>query len=122
MVDEATIRFDVPPQEADWHYCAVIDLDNGETTYVDGYVAGDKPTRTALQEHSRCAHRWVAGMAYVHDEDAEAVAAVRPLSCEKCDRPYSQRDRRPLKIIEWEVKPTPRNPLYRGPVVTGGHQ
>ncbi len=36
-----------------------------------------------------CQHVWVAGMMYVHDEDAAAVAAVRPVVCESCDTTYS---------------------------------
>ena len=33
-------------------------------------------------------HRWVAGMMYVHDEDVESVAAVRPVECERCEYVY----------------------------------
>lgn len=99
--------FDVAPSDATWYYCAIIDL-YGETDYVDGYASGDKPTRATLQEHSKCRHTWVAGMMYVHDEDVETVAAERHVSCEKCDASWSQRDRNPLKILEWEVKAIPR--------------
>ncbi len=102
-------RFGVSPQEADWYYCAVIDR-FGETGYIDGYAAGARPTRSALQEHSKCRHSWVAGMMAVSDEDVESVAAARPdVKCEKCDRSYRLRDAKPLKILEWEVKATPRS-------------
>jgi hypothetical protein len=37
----------------------------------------------------RCRHVWVAGMMYVHDEDVESVAAVRPVECERCEVPFS---------------------------------
>lgn len=36
-----------------------------------------------------CRHVWVAGMMYVHDEDVEAVAAIRPVECERCEVPFS---------------------------------
>ncbi len=109
-----TTAFDVPPNTADWYYCAIIDR-HGETDYVDGYATGDKPTRTALQEHSRCAHSWEAGMMAVDGADVEAVAAARPVECGKCGCTYSQRDHKPLKILEWTVNPTPGSPAYRGP-------
>lgn len=35
-----------------------------------------------------CSHVWVAGMCYVDDEDVAAIAAIRPVSCEKCDSVY----------------------------------
>lgn len=108
-----TTRFGVDPQNADWYYCAVIDR-HGETDYIDGYAAGDKPTRTALQEHSRCRHSWVAGMMRVHDEDVEDVAAVRRVVCEKSDWVYAHRDRKPLTILEWTVNPTPHGAHARG--------
>ncbi len=115
VTDETTpTRFNVPPSEAEWYYCATVDL-HGETDYIDGYAAGVKPTRTAFQEASRCNHTWIAGMMHVHSEDVESVAAIRPVECERCDRPYSRRNENPYKILEWEVKPTPNNPKYRGP-------
>lgn len=108
MVDDTGVRFGVPPNEADWYYCAVIDK-FGETDYIDGYAAGAKPTRAALQDKWRCTHSWVAGMMRVHDEDVESVAASRPVDCQKCHRPYSERNRLPMKIIEWEVKRIPQS-------------
>ncbi len=37
-----------------------------------------------------CAHAWVAGMMNVHDEDVAAVAAARPVECERCGQTYGQ--------------------------------
>jgi hypothetical protein len=104
---ELETRFDVAPAQADWYFCAIIDR-HGETDYVDGYASGARPTRTALQDHKRCRHSWVAGMMHVHDEDVESVAATRAVTCDKCDCRYVDRNARPFKIIEWEVKRTPR--------------
>lgn len=36
-----------------------------------------------------CSHEWVAGMMMVHDEDAEVIAAIRPVECSKCELQYS---------------------------------
>lgn len=33
-----------------------------------------------------CSHSWVAGMVYVSQEDLPAVAALRAVSCERCDK------------------------------------
>lgn len=95
------------PSRADW-YWSVVFVSHGETDYVDGYASGDRPTLADVQEYMRCRHEWVAGMCYVADEDAESVAAVRPLSCEKCDRPYSLRDALPLpNVVEFNAEATP---------------
>lgn len=48
----------------------------------------DPPTIIDARGTPPCRHRWVAGMMYVHDEDVAAVAAIRPVVCEKCDAPY----------------------------------
>ncbi len=105
-----TTRFDVDPQQADWYWCLGIDL-FGETDYVDGYAAGDRPTLADIQNHKRCRHSWTAGMMYVHDEDVEYVAKnaapSQPVECEKCEATYAQRDRDPFKVLEWEVRATP---------------
>lgn len=98
---DAVTRFGADPNTADWYYCAVIER-FGETDYVDGYATGERPTRTALQDYSRCLHQWEAGMMIVDDEDAESVAATRPVNCGKCDRSYADRDKNPLKIIEFK--------------------
>lgn len=42
----------------------------------------------ARNAKTECAHVWVAGMCYVDDEDVAAVAATRPVRCEKCDNAY----------------------------------
>jgi len=106
MDTETNIRFGVSPQQADWYFCAVIDL-HGETDYVDGYTAGDKPTQEDLQHNHRCRHSWVAGMMYLSDDDAEAIAATRKVECEKCERIYADRDRERYTILEWTCEATP---------------
>lgn len=40
-------------------------------------------------------HTWIAGMMYVNDEDVEAVAAVRTVECETCERVYRNGDEEP---------------------------
>lgn len=35
-----------------------------------------------------CVHEWTAGMMIVHPEDLEATAAVREVTCRKCDLVY----------------------------------
>lgn len=40
----------------------------------------------AINHH--CTHRWVAGMMYVDDADADEIAAVRRVECEKCEAVY----------------------------------
>jgi len=104
----AATRFDVSPSDADWYYFAVIEGVDGETDYVDGYAAGDKPSRTALQEHSKCRHEWVAGLMIVSDDDVEAVAAVRPVECIDCGATYAKRNANPLRILDWSVRSTKR--------------
>jgi len=40
------------------------------------------------KDQEGCQHAWVAGMMYVHPEDLDYVASVRPVACEKCDEVY----------------------------------
>jgi len=39
-------------------------------------------------DQEECLHAWVAGIMYVHPEDLEQVAAMREVTCEKCDKVY----------------------------------
>lgn len=39
-----------------------------------------------------CAHSWVAGMVYVHDEDLDMVARMRRVECERCETVYAAHD------------------------------
>lgn len=40
------------------------------------------------EDDEECRHSWVAGMMHVHDEDLDAVAAVRQVECEYCEAIY----------------------------------
>ncbi len=98
----------VAPTVAQWYYCATVEDALGETTYVDGYATGEQPTPDTLQGYAACAHQWVAGIMSVHPEDVDAVATMREVECDRCGRPYAERDRSALTIIGWEVTPTGR--------------
>ena len=86
------------------HYWAAIVVDrDGEHDLMDGYTIGT-PTQEDVQEHFRCSHSWTAGMMYLHDEDLEYVASVRPVVCERCDLRYGQGEPvNPLNIISFEA-------------------
>lgn len=47
-----------------------------------------KESEPIVNEPRECEHSWVAGLMYVHDEDLDAVAKIRPITCERCDAVY----------------------------------
>lgn len=92
-------RYGVAPQGAEWYYCLPIDVD-GETTYVDGYAIGERPTVATLQTYAACAHEWQAGLMVVAPEDLATVATMRDpadIDCARCGVTYPDRDRPPLR-------------------------
>jgi hypothetical protein len=83
--------FGVLPEVADWHYClCVVIHGDTEEKFLDGFVAGDKPTEEEATEYHSCTHSWVAGMMYVHDDDLDTVAETRAVICEDCDMKYGE--------------------------------
>jgi hypothetical protein len=101
--------FGVPPDTADWYYCAVIERPDGETDYIDGYATGAEPTRSGLREHAACQHSWVGGMMHVHEEDLKKSAATRKVECEKCNLIYGQKEQPAFRILEWTTQKTPHS-------------
>lgn len=48
----------------------------------------DAPEAVTPEDDAPCRHSWVAGMMHVADEDLDTVAAMRDVTCERCEAVY----------------------------------